>query len=255
MSTQTARAFEAESPAVTFRGASRVPLVRWFWALCTLLAAVEAWLARFDMYSDGVSYLDLSDAFRTGHWQAAVNAYWSPLYPFLLGMASAVFRPTPYWEFPVVHLVNFLVFLAALGSFHYFFSGFSRLAGGNDDQRLDLAWVAFGYALFLWSSLKLISISVVSPDMLVAVFALLAAGMLARIVLVRKQGGAAGWGAFALLGVVLGLGYLAKAPMLPIGLAFLVCAVAAAGISRASLLQGALALGVLVMVAAPFIMA
>src|SRR5205823_1129400 len=124
----------------------------------------------------------------------------------------------------------------------------SRLAGGvaanfnfagtlGGAMSTEAAWLAFGYAVFLWSSLKLISVSVVSPDMLVAAFALLAAGVLARM-----QSGASGWRAFALLGVVLGCGYLAKAPMLPIGLAFVACAVPLAGFSRAGILKAAVAL-------------
>ena len=32
------------------------------------------------MISDGVSYLDIGDAYFRGDWKAAVNAYWSPVY-------------------------------------------------------------------------------------------------------------------------------------------------------------------------------
>ncbi|MBV8907211.1 MAG: hypothetical protein JOZ22_26510, partial [Acidobacteriia bacterium] len=80
-------------------------------------------------------------------------------------------------------------------------------------------WLALGYALFVWSSLRLIDISTVSPDMLVAAAVYLAAGALVRII-----AGNHSFGIFALLGIALGFGFLAKAPVLALSVVFLALA-------------------------------
>src|SRR5271169_5533714 len=59
------------------------------WALW--LSMVSAWIiqavaARHTLDADGVSYLDIATAFWQGNWHAAINGYWSPAYPVLLGL-------------------------------------------------------------------------------------------------------------------------------------------------------------------------
>ena len=70
----------------------------------------------------GISYLDIADAYMRGDLGNAINGYWSPLYSLLLGPALVVFRPGPYYEASVAHLVNFLIYCAAMVTF----DGFSR---------------------------------------------------------------------------------------------------------------------------------
>src|SRR5204862_3142344 len=84
----------------------------WFVALA--LGAADASVTRFTMYPDGVSYLDVGDAFWRGDWHNAVNAYWSPVYPLIAGFFLKIFQPSIYGEYPLVHLVNFLIYSAAL---------------------------------------------------------------------------------------------------------------------------------------------
>ena len=78
-------------------------------------------------------------------------------------------------------------------------------------------WAVFamGYAVFLWSSLSLIHIHLVAPDMLMAGFVYLSVGLLLQI-WARPQG----FLRFALLGAALALGYLAKAPVFPLAFVF-----------------------------------
>src|SRR5437870_3181683 len=81
----------------------RLGSVKWFWRLtAVLLCGLHAYAARHTMNPDGFSYLDLADAWRRGAWGEAVNAYWSPLYSWLIAAVLAVFRPTPFWECAVV---------------------------------------------------------------------------------------------------------------------------------------------------------
>jgi hypothetical protein len=184
-----------------------------FWCAAIALGAVDAWAARHTMNPDGISYLDLGDAYLRGDWKMAINAYWSPLYPWLLGLSLKVLKPSPDWEFPVVHLVNFLIYLAALASFEFFLRTLIdyRKKRGNavcesEDASLpEWAWWILGYSLFIWSSLILIGTKLVTPDMCVAAFVYLASGFLLRL-----RAGTASWRKFVLFGIVLGFGIWRK---------------------------------------------
>ncbi len=189
--------------------------------LLALMGLIEAIVSRHAMQDDGISYLDMGDAIVRGDWKMAFNGVWSPLYPFLQGATHRLFHPNAYWQFTVVHGVNFLVFLFALGCFDFLL----RAAVADPPRLGDVAgrtnpipkWAVFavGYAVFLWSSLSLITIHLVSPDMLMAGFVYLAAGLLLQV-WAHPQG----FLRFALLGAALGLGYLAKAPVFPLAFLF-----------------------------------
>src|SRR6476661_8733588 len=118
------------------------------WIILLLLAGFQAWSARFYASPDGVSYLDLSDAVVTGNFRELFNAYWSPLYPVLISVLRVIVRPTPYWEFGVVHLLNWLLFVLSLAGFEYFLAGI-RINGGREATVLQSRWGLIGaYALF-----------------------------------------------------------------------------------------------------------
>ena len=143
-----------------------VRLASWFIAIA--IGAAEAWVTRFTMYPDGVSYLDLGDAIWRGDWHNAVNAYWSPLYPAITGMFLKVFKPPIEHEYPLVHLINFLIYLVALASFEYFFRKFvaqQRQRQNSADPGFPIwAWYIVGYCAFISSSLRLITINFVSGE-------------------------------------------------------------------------------------------
>src|SRR5437773_1394613 len=197
------------------------------WLLAVALGASEAWAGRFDMSNDGVSYLDIGDAYFRRDWNSAINAYWSPLYSWLLGFANWVVKPSSYWEFPLAHLVNLLIYVGALLCFDLFLRELinhqrTRRSTPPSDGHTWLpawAWVLLGYTLFTWSSLELIGLRKFSPDMLVTGAVYLAARILLRI---ASRGRGARWSTFIGLGAVLGLGYLSKAPMFPLAFVFLV---------------------------------
>jgi hypothetical protein len=173
------------------------------------------------MNEDGISYLDLGDAYLAGHWQP-INSVWSPLYPLLLGTALRLVRPSLHWEFTVVHLVNFGIYLLALVCFDFFWRETRRALEAEarpESREITLArwaWWSFGYALFVWSSVVLIRFRAVTPDMLLAAIVYLAAGLLVRIGSAQARPTR-----HALFGLVLGLGYLTKAVMFPLGFVFL----------------------------------
>lgn len=195
-------------------------------ALAVVLALLSAWAGRYAMTHDGISYLDMSRAVLRGDWPHAINGHWSPLYPWVLALAFAVVRPEARWAFPLVHAVNVGLFLTALAAFDFFLRQvlIYRTTASPDRSEgrpvSDLVLVAVGYLIFIWSSLNLMGMAFVAPDLAVATCVFLAAGWMLRCRLVPDRRAF-----YAVFGFVLGLGYLAKAPMLPIGFAFLLLSV------------------------------
>jgi hypothetical protein len=193
--------------------------------VCAVFGVIHAWIERYAMNPDGMSYLDMGDALFRHEWGAAINAYWSPLYPALLGATLRVLHPTSRWEFPVVQFLNLLIYLAALFCFRFFLRSVQQSAplGGDSGSNVGCPlpnWVTYatGYGLFLWSSTDLITIRGVSPDMLVAATVYLIAGLLIRL---RES---AALGRYCALGCVLGIAYWAKAVMFVLGFLFLAIA-------------------------------
>jgi hypothetical protein len=222
------------------------------------LGAAQAWATRFTMNPDGVSYLDIGDAYWRGDWHNAINAYWSPLYSWILGFFLKVLKPSAYWEYPMAHLVNFLIYVAALACFEFFLATFIADRKGSKRELLkrgqmglpEPAWWLLGYSLFISSSLLLIGMHVVAPDKCVAAFVYLASGLLLKI----RAGTASRW-TYVSLGIVLGLAYLGKAVMFPLGFVFLMIAVFAGGFSKHSVGNMAVSTAIFLALSGPFIAA
>jgi hypothetical protein len=172
------------------------------------------------MNPDGICYLDLGDAFFQHKWFEVVNGYWSPLYAYLLGLALFMVKPARWWEFPTAHAVNFVLFLFSLAGFEFFLRTLRQdLRTNPRDETVqgltEPSLLALSYAIFLWTSLELITVWDISPDMCLAALIYLAAGLLLRI---RRRFSVA---LSIALGIVLGLAYLTKAIMFPLGLVFI----------------------------------
>ncbi len=200
------------------------------WVVALVLGALHAWSGRHAMNIDGISYIDLGDALARADWANGINAHWSPLYAAMLGVVLNVVNPSSYWEFTAVHVVNFLIYAGALASFDFLLRELLRFqqklrAAGDDRLTLPAwAWIPLAYVVFIWATLQLIALWVVTPDLAVAGVIFLAAALTVRI-----RRGAWTVSTFAALGAILGVGYLIKAPMFPLSLVFLTVA---AGIAR-----------------------
>jgi hypothetical protein len=216
-----------------------------------VLGAVEAWATRFTMNPDGVSFLDIGDAYWRGDWHNAINAYWSPLYSWILGFFIKVLHPSMYWEYPLVHLVNFLIYVGASVCFEFFLSSFiAQQQEHNRELHVQgqmgipiWIWYLLGYSLFIWTSLVLMGLQVVNPDLLVFAFTCLDFALLARIHREPSKRN------FLLLGIALGFGYLAKAVLFPLGFVFLVTAALSTKAYRQAFTSGI----IFFVIAAPFI--
>lgn len=187
------------------------------------LGIAQTWATRTSMGSDGIQYLDMGDAYIRGDWHMALNPIWSPLYSWLLAVPLKILKPSAYWEFPVVHLVNLFIYLGTLASFDFLLRAMvnTRLKTDASGEKgfaglPPWAWYATGYTLFLWVVFGLMYLETVTPDLCLAAFVCLAAGLVVRI-----RWGCPGWPHCILLGAVLGLGYLTKAIFFPLSFIFL----------------------------------
>ncbi|MFZ0419574.1 MAG: hypothetical protein WAM04_15850 [Candidatus Sulfotelmatobacter sp.] len=171
------------------------------------------------MDPDGMSYLDVGQSFFRRDWANAINAWWSPLYPWTLGLVLGIVNPPPHWEFPLARVVNFVVFVLALLAFHFLLHGFfthrrQQTTGPLPNDAVPLAeWMMLllGYSIFLWISLEIETPWYITPDLAVMACLCLAAGMILRL-----RPGDKLW-RFALFGLILGLGYWTKTILFLLG--------------------------------------
>jgi hypothetical protein len=197
---------------------SRLPLERILMCVCIVLGLLHMWVSRYAMNPDGMSYLDVGDSFFRQDWANAVNAWWSPLYPWTLGLVLGIAKPLPRWEFPIVHLVNFGFFLGALLAFRFLLHALLAIVRkqtishpSNGEALPEWALTILAYSVFLWIALEVQTLFIVSPDLAVLACVCLTAGMLLRLRLGHTLG------KFALLGLILGIGYWAKTILFPLG--------------------------------------
>ena len=261
LTAQTAVSNNTSAEADTLYVRFRASKLTWLRFLCRAVAigmgGLHAWVAatQQSMSEDGISYLDMGDAYLRGDWNMAVNTVWSPLYSWILGVGMKVIQPTIQWEIAVVHLINFAIYLFALISFEFFWRQL-RVNRSNGSLQIrdkevgfpEWAWISIGYGLFIWSSLSLIRIWAVTPDMLMAGCVYLAGGLLCRIAKERQ-----GWSHFVMFGLVLGLAYLAKSVMFPLAFVFLGIALVVAGEIRRTGPRIVAALLTFLLIAAPFV--
>ena len=204
-----------------------VPVLRVaFWTVGILLAAVQAWIFRYLVSSDSISYLDMSDGvLRGSDWHRLINGVWSPLYPFLLGIFRRIFNISPSNEIPAGHLLNVVLFIFAFACFEFFLVGMVRELdasdGGSGHNRMAVslpkwAYLSVAYSLFLWAALVEISVTSLRADMLMSGLLYLAVG-----VLLHMHRRPAGWTSYLALGALLGVGILSKEAMLPVGVLIL----------------------------------
>ena len=223
------------------------------WVTLIAIAVVRAWLTRYELYyGDSLAYLDIARDISAGHWGAAIHAYWSPGYPVLVSFFLRLFRPGIHWEFPFVHFINVLIFLGALTAFRQFWSEVwmwhEQAAGAQEKIPWGAFW-ALGYAAFSIATLNVIRVGLIGPDLLVAAFCCLSGWSMLRF---RR---APGIGRALLLGLILALGYYAKAPFFPMGIIFILCACFKWPLSRRMMLLGGTALATFLLVCAPFVTA
>src|SRR5262249_12817904 len=152
-------------------------LVVSLWTFAIVLGLSQAWSSRFYIEPDGVSYIEIAHAYIQRDFAHAVNAYWSPLYSWLLALVISLGHVPEYQEATAVHLLNFFVFVISVASFAFFFRELSSLLSalsGGALSRTRWAWNVFGYSLFLFAALQLVGVGIDQPDLIVLAACLLA---------------------------------------------------------------------------------
>lgn len=232
------------------RSTLRVAAIACLISFCFVL--LHLWDNRDLFDPEGISYLDIADAYRRGDWHEALAGIWSPMYPWLLAVTMMVFNPSAQWEFTSVHALNVVIYLFALASFSVFLRELLKPDGDlAESQRLpNWAWVVLGYSLFTWGTNQLIPLCLPQPDMLVAGFVFLLLAVLLRI---RK--GIVTWGEATALGVLMALSYFAKAVMFPMAFVFTTVALGLTRRSRVMWTRILVSFVLFLSLSAPFIVA
>ena len=227
-------------------------LVRiFFWVLGLSLAAAQAWVFRYENTADAISYLDVSDgALPGGDWHRLINGVWSPLYPFCLGVLRWVFGISRSHEIVTAHLLNVVFFVFAFVCFEIFlkqlFASVENIEVAGSDKLVPVpgwAYRSLLYSLFLWASLSAITLRTPRPDMLMSGFLYLATALL-----LGMRGKPVRWRDYLRLGLILGIGVLAKEPMLPISVLMLAISLLLVAKLRPALKMAVAALGVVLLI-------
>jgi hypothetical protein len=192
--------------------------LRRLWPLyCFLAALVTFGYASYDSYQidgDAISYMDIGDLMRSHQWAGIINGYWNPLYPAALAIGNIVFHPTRYNELHAYYMVNFAIFLLEMLAVVAFTDALIQLrelretstAGRNPLpfllDRYTLRYL--GIAILVISSQRELSMGKVRPDALLLAFLLFALAALLKHLATNQLRYA------ALMGLALGLAYLAK---------------------------------------------
>jgi hypothetical protein len=185
--------------------------------LVTVIAVIQAWITRYQMNEDGISYLEIAAAYAHHAWSSAISAYWNPLYPLALAPALSMVRPSGPIAFLIAHCVNLLIFIVSLFCFRFFYTqavAMHRTLWPSSLLSQVPSWVidVTAFCLFLSCALDLITTTLVTPDLLTAALVFASVGLAIRMHILGAP-----WPRFILLGVLLALGYLAKPIMFLFG--------------------------------------
>lgn len=221
-----------------------------FW-ICALVGGggLQAWTLRHFIELDGISYLDIAWGYAHGDWHQAINAYWSPLFSWVLAVVLRLSHAGRRHELIALHAMNFGFFVASIAAFDFLRREIRSRRKNNGGRATQFAlgsgaFALIAYSVFLYGSRYMLGAWLDQPDILVAAIVFLDTALLVRI-----AGGDRRFRTFVAFGVLLGLGYLTKTFLFPLGVVFLVCAFfaaqpvrrAAAHLAVASLLFAAIA--------------
>ncbi len=226
-------------------------LAWWLSAIVLLLALGDAWAGRHSINPDGISYLDLGNTVFAHGIKAGASVAWSPAYIWIVGAAVKIFSPSRPHELILVMAVNLAIVGVLLVAFAWWLSELFALLRQRGFGPLipESLLVLLAYAIVAWAILLGVTVTAVTPDMLLALWAFTAGALLMRIA--RLGGSALAWVG---LGVVLGLGYLTKAGFVfPLVVACAAAAVLTRGSGARRMIALAVTFAACLCVAAPFI--
>src|SRR6266567_2909285 len=81
----------------------------------------------------------------------------------ILGFFLKVLKPSAYWEYPMAHLMNFLIYVAALGCFEFFLVTFIAKRKSHDQELLNDGKMGLPESCW-WLLAQLIHLLIVASD-------------------------------------------------------------------------------------------
>jgi len=177
------------------------------------LGLLQTYGLRHALRDDECSYLDIARRLSVGDWHAALNGYWSPLYPLLISIGLRL-SPDGFSEFSVIQIANGAIFLFASGAFWWLWRALAPHATAAMDSAV--------FAICTYSLLRIWKHDIATPDVLLAGGSFIVARMMLYIRHRPEY-----WGGYVGLGVTLAFSYFAKAVFFPISGLVLLLVVAA----------------------------
>jgi hypothetical protein len=220
-----------------------------FWALGLLLGLSLAYADRFFINTDGLIYIEMGEGLLTGEFYKLVNLACSPLYPVILGFLQVILKPDPVLELPLLKIAGVIGLLLAMLSCEVFLGALKKaqLLPLRNNAAVS-AVTAITYCLCLIAMLIWIKVRLVNPDIFVFATVLFVSSALVWI-----WDDPSPYYKYALLGLLIGLGYLTKTYVFVLAPVFLIAAALGAGISWRILPRMVVAALSIMLVAAPLI--
>jgi hypothetical protein len=223
-------------------------------SLAVLLGSIQLFCFRHDISTaDGLSYIDIAEAYLKGDWNHVANAYWSPLYSWIIAIFLFIFQPGVLYDFQITNIANLFIFIFSITSFDFCLQRIIATYRARCQPEMPIPewfWTLAGYGLFLWCSLTWIGPRITTPDLLVSACIYWAVGIL----LDMKMHGTSRRSC-VLLAFALSLGYLAKAAVFPVALVIIVVAASLGKDRKCSLVAVAGILALFLTFSAPWITA
>ena len=243
---------EAKSAHDTDQNKYESPIRASFWLLAIVIGGINAYSSRFFINNDAIAYIEIGEAIKQFNWSDSANFTFSPLYSLLFVIFQSALQLNPFNEIIWAKGLNLLIFLATCGSLEIFLRFLKREHTAiTNAGEMPIAWVwiqTILYSTFLVTSVVSVRLRLINPDMLVFCLILLTLSVLLWI---REK--PTPHFKFIVLGILLGLGYLAKAFMFLLSPFFLILAAFSVGALRKSITRVAVAVLCFLLIIGPLL--
>ena len=223
-----------------------------FWIIGITFGSVMAYTTRYFINGDALVYVEMGECLRTARWIGLANLTYSPGYSLLLGVGQILLNTNPLNELQLLRIVNVFSFLLAMGACELVLHFVKKEVNtGNSDNESALPYSlisALCYSMFLVATLVFIRIRLLNPDMLVFAIVLTC---VAVILWIREN--PLGYFRYVLLGLIVGVGYVAKSFFLPFSPVLFALAGMCSGSLKKAVPRVVVALLVMLIVSAPLI--
>jgi len=223
-----------------------------FWIIGPLAAAALAYTTRYFINGDAMTYIEIGESVINGRFSALANLTYSPGYPVLLGLAQYILKTNPLNEIQTLKIVNFFCFLLGMAACEALMTlvrkELKRCEFAGETPVPIWAFNALCYSMFLVTSLALVRLRLINPDMLIFALVLVVAALILRI---REAPDA--YSRYAALGLITGIGYLSKSFFFVFSPVFFVLAAACSASVRRAAPRILAAVLVMLIVSAPLI--